>query len=142
METAKPIHFECVDHVNMFVRDLEESLDFYRKVFGTDAEVKQTGKNKGIRWLIIGIAGKFYFCLYELKGKTFDPDALHINHIGFYVPDFEDTIERIKRLGIPIEYNGAPIEWSNRNGQTRSLYIKDPNGYYIEFSEKLGGGLK
>lgn len=141
MKKALPIDFECVDHINMFVRDLEESVEFYRKVFGTDAGVKQQGKAKGIRWCIIGIPSKFYFCLYELKGKDFDPSALHINHIGFYVSDFDDTVERIKALGIEIQYQGKPIEWENRNGRTRSLYIKDPNEYYIEFTEKLGGGL-
>jgi catechol 2,3-dioxygenase-like lactoylglutathione lyase family enzyme len=141
MKKARPIYFECVDHINMFVRDLEESIDFYQNVFGTDAEVKQRGKAKGIRWCIIGIPSKMYFCLYELKGKIFDPSALHINHIGFYVPDFDETVKRIKALGIEIQYEGRPVEWKNKNGKTRSLYIKDPNEYYIEFTEKLGGGL-
>lgn len=141
MKKANPISFECIDHVNMFVKNLEESIAFYHKVFGTDPKIKQSGKNKGIRWAIIGLASKFYFCLYELKGKEFDPSALHINHIGFYVSDFDETIQRIQHLGIEIQYNGKPIEWKNRNGRTRSLYIKDPNGYYIEFAEKFGGGL-
>lgn len=141
MKKAEPIYFECVDHVNMFVRNLEESIDFYHKVFGTDLEVKQRGRAKGIRWCIVGIPSKLYFCLYELKGKKFDPDGLHINHVGFYVPNFDETVERIRALEIEIQYQGKPIEWENRNGKTRSLYIKDPNDYYIEFTEKLGGGL-
>ena len=141
MKQVQSIAFACVDHVNMFVKNLEQSIEFYRVVFGTDTEVKQQGFAKGLRWCIVGIPNKFYFCLYELEGKEFDPDALHINHIGFYVPEFEETVRRIEEMGIPIEYHGKPIEWRNRNGATRSLYIRDPNGYYIEFSEKLGGGL-
>jgi lactoylglutathione lyase len=135
------IDFSCVDHINMFVKNLEESINFYHRVFGTDAELKQRGWNKGMSWCILGIPSKFYFCLYELKRKEFDPSELHINHIGFHVRDFDDTIKRIKALGIEIQYKGKPITWRNKYGKTRSLYIKDPNGYYIEFTEKLGGGL-
>src|SRR5690349_16661114 len=116
MEPLKPIAFDCVDHINMFVKDLAESITFYRMVFGTDAEIKQDGFAKGIRWCIIGIPNKFYFCLYELKGKDFDTDALHINHIGFYVPDFDETVRRVELMGIPVEYQGKAIEWRNRNG--------------------------
>lgn len=139
---GQAIDFTCVDHVNMFVKNLEESIDFYHRVFGTDARLKQRGTNKGLRWCILGIRSKFYFCLYELKEKEFDPSELHINHIGFHVADFDDTVERIKALGIEIQYKGKPITWRNKSGTTRSLYIKDPNGYYIEFTEKLGGGLQ
>src|SRR5947209_7169776 len=106
---TQPVYFECVDHINMFVSDLEESVDFYQKVFGADSEMKEHGKAKGIRWCIIGIPSKFYFCLYELKGKQFDPDGLHINHVGFYVSDFDETIKRIEALGIEIQYQGKPI---------------------------------
>jgi lactoylglutathione lyase len=141
MSETRSIAFECADHVNMFVKDLDQSIEFYRRVLGADEEIKQEGFAKGIRWCIIGVPNKFYFCLYELKGKDFDPDGLHINHVGFYVSDFDETVRRIQQLGITIEYQGKPIEWRNRNGVTRSLYIKDPNGYHIEFSEKFGGGL-
>jgi len=136
-----PIEFASVDHINMFVRDLDESVDFYSLVFGTDPDPKEEGTTKGLRWCIIGIPSKFYFCLYELKGRVFDPDAMHINHIGFFVPDFDETVKRIRSAGIPVEYFDRPITWTNHAGQSRSLYIRDPNGYYIEFTEKLGGGL-
>lgn len=141
MNEVPPIRFDCVDHLNMFVRDLDESLDFYGRLFGTDPEIKEQGYTKKIRWAIIGVSRKFYFCLYELKGRSFDPDSMHINHVGFHVPDFDETVARVRALGIPVEYDDAPITWRNRNGTTRSLYVRDPNGYIIEFSERLGGGL-
>lgn len=142
MKTGNPVQFERVVHINMSVRDMDASVNSYHKVFGTDADITQQCQVDGAQWCIVGIAGKFHFCLYEMRGKNHDPEALHINHIGFYAPDFEETIAHIKRLGIPIELDGAPVEWYDRNGTSRSLYIKDPHGYYIEFSEKLGGGLR
>ena len=139
----KPIDIGPVDHVNMYVNNLEESVSFYQRVFGTDVLPKEQGFAKGIKWCIIGIPDKFYFCLYQMQSpQTHQPDSLHINHIGFYVPDFDATVERIKTLGVEIQYQGRPIEWHNSGGgSSRSLYIKDPNGYYIEFSEHFGGGL-
>ena len=136
-----PINFVMVDHVNMFVRNLDESVAFYSKVFGTDGEIKEEGIRGEVRWCIIGIPRKFYFCLYELKGREFDPDAMHINHIGFYVDDFNETFKRLQYLGVPIDYHAQPINWHNRNGASRSIYIHDPNNYVIEFAEMLGGGL-
>jgi catechol 2,3-dioxygenase-like lactoylglutathione lyase family enzyme len=139
----KPVEIGAVDHVNLFVNNLEESVAFYQRVFGTDPLPKEQGFAKGIRWCIVGIPNKFYFCLYELKQpEAYQTDALHINHIGFYVPDFDVTVDRIRALGIEIEYQGRPIVWHNSGGgSSRSLYIKDPNGYSIEFSEYFGGGL-
>lgn len=137
------VDFVCVDHINMFVRNLEESIDFYQRVFGTDGEIKDSGERKGIRWVIIGVPNKFYFCLYEWPHPEtiYETDALHINHIGFYVQDFDETVRRIEQLNVQVQYRAQPISWHNRNGISRSLYIEDPNGYKIEFSEKLGGGL-
>lgn len=140
-DEVQAIDFVCADHINMYVKSIEDSIDFYHRVFGTDGEIKESGERRGIKWVIIGIPHKFYFCLYEQKDKEYDPDAMHINHIGFYVSDFDETVRRIESLEIPIEYKGKPITWHTRNGSSRSLYINDPNGYKIEFAEKLGGGL-
>jgi catechol 2,3-dioxygenase-like lactoylglutathione lyase family enzyme len=134
------LDFACVDHVNMNVCNLKESIDFYQRLFGTDGEIKDGGE-KPLRWRIIGIPHKFYFCFYEVKATSLEPRALQINHIGFYVPDFDGMVRRAQALGVPVEFEGKPIEWKNRNGTSRSLYVKDPNGYLIEFAEKLGGGL-
>jgi catechol 2,3-dioxygenase-like lactoylglutathione lyase family enzyme len=135
-----PLPVARADHINMNVRNLEESVAFYQRLFGTDGEIKDGGE-KPLRWRIIGIPGKFYFCLYEVGATSVEPHALHINHIGFHAPDFDATVRRIKALGVPTEFDGEPIEWKNRNGVSRSFYVKDPNGYLIEFAEKFGGGL-
>src|SRR6266542_4197792 len=104
MQPAVPIEFTIADHVNMFVRDLDESLAYYQALFGTDPQLKASGTAKGIRWAIIGIPRRFYFCLYERDSLDFDPDAMHINHVGFHVADFDETERRVRALGVPIRY--------------------------------------
>lgn len=142
MQTEHAVSIECADHVNLFVHDLRESVDFYTRLFGTDGEIKDRGHAKGLDWCIIGIPQKFYFCLYELpNAPAFDADAMHINHVGFYVRDFDETCRRVEQLGLPIRYGGRPVTWHHRGGASRSLYVVDPNGYTIEFAERLGGGL-
>jgi lactoylglutathione lyase len=141
MVDVRPVEVTISDHVNMFVRDLEESISFYERLFGTDPEIKASGTAKSIRWAIIGLRQRFYFCFYERSGLLFDPDAMHINHIGFHVADFDETVRRVRTLGVEIRYGGEPVPWHGRGGNSRSLYVLDPNGYTIEFSERVGGGL-
>jgi lactoylglutathione lyase len=131
-----PIPGLRIDHVNMFVRDLEESVGFYTRLLGL--AVKERGVGKGrIRWAIVGHPDRFYLCFYELAGATFEPDALHINHVGIYVVDFDATVRGLRDLGLTLEYGDAPVDW----GTSRSAYVRDPNGYSIEFVEKFGGGI-
>ena len=52
------------------------------------------------------------------------------------VENFNEIIEICKALGVKIYYDG-PVQFE----KSRSVYISDPNGYDIELSEILGGGL-
>jgi len=119
----------------MRVKDLSESIEFYRKNFGFT--VKEDQSNSEEPWVIIGLPGVAYLCLYEHPAKQKPEGALTINHFGFVVPDFDNTLETLKARGVEILY-GGPVEWSH----SRSIYIKDPSGHEIELSEKVGGGLE
>ncbi len=55
-------------------------------------------------------------------------------HFGFHVKGYKDVKKLL--LDLTIHYTESELEHS------RSLYIKDPDGYTIELSEKKGGGLK
>jgi lactoylglutathione lyase len=136
LNAGEPVEALRIDHVNMFVRNLEESVEFYARVFGVTIKERGVGKGK-IRWAILGIHERFYFCMYELVNSEFEPDTLHINHIGLYVSDLDETIRRLHGLGLKLEYGDKPVVWE----RSRSAYIRDPNGYAIELTERFGGGL-
>lgn len=72
-------------------------------------------------------------CIYE------DPEIGErkwINHFGFYIENFDEIVENCRKLNVPILYGGE-VNWE----KSKSVYIKDPNGYIIELSSIKGGSL-
>ena len=123
-----------VDHINMNVSNLENSLEFYQKLF-KNAEVKESGNNGfGRPYAILGLDGKLFLCLYEDEQSGKDAGAL--NHIGINVQNFKETVNSLKGEGLPLLYGGI-VEYPN----SQSVYIADPDGNEIEFSSHFGGGL-
>ncbi len=116
-----------IDHLNLNVKDLKESVEFQKNLFGFDLKKDQPSQKSQI----IG-NDTIKLCLYE------DPDKVNpsgVNHFGFHIENFDVILERLEALGISNLY--GILEWE----KSRSIYIKDPNGYEIELSEVQGGGL-
>jgi len=117
-----------MDHVNMTVKNLEESVKFYKDLFGFEVKKEQPeDKSK-----IIG-NDSIKLCLYEDPGMK--PEG-GIAHFGFHIQNFDDIMQKCKELGVTIYYDG-PVQFE----KSRSIYISDPSGYDIELSEVRGGGL-
>jgi catechol 2,3-dioxygenase-like lactoylglutathione lyase family enzyme len=116
-----------MDHLNLNVKDLEESVAFYKNLFGFELKKDQPEQQSQI----IGNE-MIKLCLYQNPGAVSQGE---FNHFGFHVENFDEIEERCKALGVRLLYGG--VQWE----QSRSFYIKDPNGYEIELSELNGGGL-
>ncbi len=127
------IQIKAADHLNFNVINLNESIRWYRELFGF--EVKQQGQSGDTPYAIIGLPRVLYLCLYEsLKEK---PKANgYFNHLGLNISDFEETKKKLQEKGIPILYGGE-VDY----GKSQSLYIADPNGIEVELSKVFGGGL-
>ena len=116
-----------IDHINMNVNDLQESVTFYGELFGFELREDQPEEDSQI----IG-NDTIKLCLYEHA-----PGVKHggLNHFGFHIENFDDVVDELTTRGIKMTY--GVIDW----GESRSVYIKDPNGYTIELSEFIGGGI-
>ena len=126
--SIKILKATSMDHVNMTVKNLEESVNFYKKLFGFEVKKDQPEfKSK-----IIG-NDSIKLCLYEDSGMS--PEG-GIAHFGFNIENFEEIMETCKSLGVKVFYDG-PVKFE----KSRSIYIEDPSGYDIELSEVQGGGL-
>ena len=52
------------------------------------------------------------------------------------IAEDESALKELQERKIKLEYDGVV-----QQGKSRSMYIRDPNGYEIELVEKLGGDL-
>lgn len=124
---GKTLEASSIDHINMDVKNLQESITFYRKLFGFVVKKDQPEQKSKI----IG-NDTIKLCLYE------DPTNVKqggISHFGFSVKNFADIVEKCKEMGVEMPH--GVVQWE----RSRSVYILDPNGYEIDLSEKQGGGL-
>ena len=119
-----------IDHLNMEVINLNETLEFYNQLFGFTVLKEQPEENSKI----IGNE-TVKLCLYEIDDfKGYTKKGFH--HFGLHIENFEEIMRKCADMGIEIFY-GGPLKWE----KSTSIYIKDPNGYEIELTEVFGGGL-
>src|SRR5262245_6547345 len=117
-----------LDHVNMSVQNLAESLDWYRRVFGF--EKVEGGVIDGRPWAIVK-SGDAMLCLYEHpERKVPDPDVHGhhaASHFGIRIDDAAAWEETVAREKVEVEYGGA-YRWPH----STSWYVEDPTGHSIE----------
>ena len=121
-----------IDHVNMKVKDLEQSVKFYKNLFGFEIKQEENANKLDAPSKIIG-NDAIKLCLYEVPDMSSDGG---IAHFGFNVTNFNEIIEKCKELGVEILYGGT-VDWE----KSKSVYIVDPSGYELELGEVSGGGL-
>jgi len=121
-----------IDHVNMKVKNLEKSVEFYKNLFGFEIKQEENANKLDAPSKIIG-NNSIKLCLYEVPDMS--PEG-GIAHFGFNIANFNEIIEKCKELGVEVLYGGI-VDWE----RSKSIYIVDPSGYEIELGEISGGGL-
>ncbi len=125
-----PLHTKGIDHVNLQVSDLKESITFWETLLGFQL-LEDMPQDNGV---IIGTK-EAKLALYENPdlGKV---ERKGFSHLCFHISNFDSAIEICEQLNIKILYDGI-VAWK----QSNSLYIEDPNGYEIELTDTWGGAL-
>jgi len=120
-----------LDHLNMTVANLAESLEWYGSVFGF--ELVEGGVRNGVSWAIIR-SGEAMLCLYEHPDRRGprrfmrDDRGEHcIYHYGFRIDDEEAWLEKIETHDLSFDFGGV-----TRYPHSTSWYVVDPTGYSIE----------
>ena len=120
-----------LDHLNMTVRDFEESAAWYERIFGF--EVVERKEMDGLPWGVLR-CGETMLCLYERQDHTFlnrfqlRERGLHgMAHFALRIDNRQEWMEVMEREGIEVNYDGE-VDWPH----SRSWYISDPTGYEIE----------
>lgn len=123
-----------LDHLNFTVRNLKESVNWYKDVFGF--EVVETGEQEAGPWAIVR-SHNALLCMYEHKDfakvdkvKRVAKKQHGYGHFAFAIENEEDFEAKIKEYNIPVSF-GGPLDYAH----SRSWYIQDPTGYEIEVAK-------
>ncbi len=125
-------------HVGMHVRSIDETYDWYHRVFGFERRPKPNhgGKNPfagGVFpkmefvWL-----GNFALELYEVQNaepySLVDLEFTHgVKHVNFHVNDVDAWLEYVK------QFDDVEVMVRNNYGPTAGCaYVKDCNGILVE----------
>ncbi len=129
------------NHVALSVYDLKESTSFYQDVLLLDTipEPFRIGKHK---WFEIAPGLSLHLIQDAPERKEHNRNT----HICFSVPSIADFIDRLGAAGITYYNAGQEAGKVNvRVDGVQQLYIKDPDGYWIEINDEqldvLAGAL-
>ena len=123
-----------VDHILIVVKDLKDTIRFYRHLGFTHVEtiarpndtvgvIKKDGLMIELMQLPPGEE------TYREPRKNSD---IGFRHLGFRVDDIQEVYESLEDK---IEFDGLPVNSAGR-GDRRLLFFKDPNGVELHFIQE------
>jgi lactoylglutathione lyase len=130
-QTAASKPKAVLNHVAIYVVDLEKTRSFYSGVFQLDT-IPEPFHDKRHIWYSIapGVA------LHVIQGAEVPKEYFLNNHICFSVPKTETFVGILQSRKIPY-YNSQGVmgEITNRIDGVKQIWVKDPDGYWIEVND-------
>jgi len=121
-----------VNHVGIFVKNMQESVDYYTKTLGMREGFVMRDKNGNPTTHYIQV-DKYTFLELSQAG----PDRpVGINHVGFQTENLADTMGELKKRGVMV-----PEATSVGSGAPHTS-INDPNGVRLEMLEFADGSMQ
>ena len=131
-ETAhNPINAPPVraDHLSVHVADPATSIAFYRDLIGL-REVPSPVSS--VRWLEAGNG----FQVHLVPRRRAPVADTRPTHLAFSVAGFDDLLATLRAHGSSWwNFAGAEGEISRRPDGVRQIYVKDPDGYWVELND-------
>jgi catechol 2,3-dioxygenase-like lactoylglutathione lyase family enzyme len=119
-----------IEHVSIRCRNLETSIDYFRKMFHAEVILRrEPDKSKKIVFLRIGDS------MLELMemGPALEPAEpvkhFGFHHIGIKTDDFESSYKDLQAKGA--DFLGEPFEPTSG---IRLVFLREPNGAVIELA--------
>jgi catechol 2,3-dioxygenase-like lactoylglutathione lyase family enzyme len=123
----RPLHTLGMAHLALFVREFEACEHFYADLLGMAVEWRPDADN------VFLSSGPDNLALHRVTDPpaTFDdPHAQHLDHLGFFLPDFAAVDAWYEFLGgHDVAMKAAPR--THRDG-ARSFYCYDPDGNVVQ----------
>ncbi len=120
------------DHVNITVANLEESIQWYQKLFNF-ALVESGTRDDGKKWAILAY-DDYMICMSEHQNRqralSYEESKNHIvGHYGIRVSDQSEWQAKVEKYKLKLYYGGV-----NEYPFSKSWYVQDPSGHSIEVS--------
>lgn len=114
------------NHFNFNVRDLDQSLAFYRDALGLFAVREKVGENEGGPFKLVYLTDGVSDFTLELTWLAGHPQPYDLGegefHLAFTVPDMDAAHEKHAAMGCICFENPA----------MGIYFIEDPDGYWLE----------
>jgi len=119
----------CADHISVHVADIEKSSEFYRSTIGL-REIRSPVPS--LKWFDAGRGVQIHL----VPGRREAVQDNRPTHLAFAVPEFDDFLANLHAHGIPWwNFAGEEGAVSHRADGARQIYIRDPDGYWIELND-------
>jgi len=125
-----------LEHLNLVVKDIPETLSFYRAVFPhwrirSEGQADWYGVERN--WVHFGDDYQYLTFNDDGVGENRDLSGHQVGlaHFAYVTEDLQGVCDRLEAAGFAIAKPGA------ENRFRRNVYFIDPNGYEVEFVEYL-----
>ena len=113
------------DHLALHVANVGKSLTFYAEILGLRILPRPEFSFNGA-WLQLDESLQ----LHLIEGREQNTQSgSRSNHFAFVVEDVNTLEEKLRAQGVEIVVNKIRVDG------VRQLFVKDPDGYFIEFNE-------
>lgn len=118
------------NHIHHETKDVPAAVDFYHRMF--DATADEPVERGGNRWAFVRFAN-IQVTVTDRESRPTELGRLQgLDHFALTTDDFEGTLDRIRREGVPIWM--GPLKQDN--GQ-RVVFISGPDNIKIELMEQM-----
>ena len=120
-----------LNHAVLYVREVDRSVDFYRRVLGFQVVTAIPGRAAFLR--ADGSTNDHDLGLFAM-GEAAGPSGAGRSTVGLYHLAWEaDTLGELERIAGVLANEGALVGMSD-HGTTKALYAVDPDGLEFEVS--------
>ena len=130
VNTSKAQLKPLINHIAVYVVNLETSTNFYRDIIGLEIipEPFHDGRHT---WFSIGDHAALHIISGAKSAIAHDKDS----HLCFSVPSMEPFITQLEKNNVAYEnWPGEAKSVTTRADGVKQIYFKDPDGYWIEIN--------
>lgn len=132
---------EHINHVCIAVKDLEESLDFYKNVFGVEPQVPiEEIEDQGVLAALVRVGGSQIEFIQPLDSSNgvarfIEKNGESVHHICFEVDDLQDKLDSLGTSGFNL-IDKKPRE--GLSGMIAFVHPKSTKGILYELVDRDG----